>query len=307
MKIFITGITGYIGSSLADRLLQLNYEVSGLVRNLSSKTAVRLNGCKLYEYQNDLGSIKDALQDFHPDIVIHLASLFLSNHQSSDLDPLVESNIIFSARICEAMAGVGINKIINTGTSWEHFENGSFNPVNLYAATKGVADSILDYYVQAKNFKAINLKLFDSYGPKDTRKKLFFHLREAARSGVMLKMSPGDQLISMVYIEDIISAYLEAIACINELNGKHTFGVGAEKLISLKNLVDHYSKVIKLDVPVSFGALPYRDREVMIPWNNYLRIPNWSPQIQLEDGLSKMELDKSIGGLLSGNPRSLVP
>jgi nucleoside-diphosphate-sugar epimerase len=306
MKIFITGITGYIGSSLADRLLQLNYEVAGLVRNLSSETIVRLNGCKLYEYQNDLGSIKDALQDSHPDIVIHLASLFLSNHQSADLDPLFESNIILSARIYEAMAGAGVNKIINTGTSWEHFENGIFNPVNLYAATKGAAESVLDYYVQAKNFKAINLKLFDSYGPKDTRKKLFFHLREAARNKVILKMSPGDQLTSMVYIEDIISAYLEAITCINELNGKHTFGVGAEKLITLKNLVALYSRVIKLDVPVSFGALPYRDREVMIPWNNYLRIPNWSPQIQLEDGLSRMELDNSIGGLLSGDPRSLV-
>ncbi|MBT8563249.1 NAD-dependent epimerase/dehydratase family protein [Polynucleobacter paneuropaeus] len=306
MKIFITGITGYIGNSLADRLLQLNYEVAGLVKNLSSETMVRLNDCKLYKYQNDLGSIKDALQDFHPDIVIHLASLFLSNHQSSDLDSLVESNVILSARLCEAMLDVGINKIINTGTSWEHFESGSFNPVNLYAATKGAAESILDYYVQAKSFKAINLKLFDSYGPKDTRKKLFFHLREAARNSVTLKMSPGDQLISMVYIEDIISAYLKAIACISELNGKHTFGVGAEKLISLKTLVSLYSGVIKLDVPVSFGALPYRDREVMIPWNNYLRVPNWSPQIQLEEGLLRMELDKSIGGLLSSDPRFIA-
>jgi nucleoside-diphosphate-sugar epimerase len=307
MKIFITGVTGYIASSLADKLLQLNYEVAGLVRNLSSETAVRLNRCKFYEYQNDLGSIKDALQDFHPDIVIHLASLFLSNHQSADLDPLIESNIILSARIFEAMAGVGVNKIINTGTSWEHFENETFNPVNLYAATKGAADSILDYYVQAKSFKAINLKLFDTYGAKDTRKKLFFHLREAARNRITLKMSPGDQLISMVNIEDVISAYLKAIACINELNGKHTFGVGAEKLISLKNLVSLYSEVIKSDVPICFGALPYRDREVMIPWNNYLRVPNWSPKIQLKEGLTMMELDKSIGGLLSSDPRSLAP
>lgn len=301
MKIFITGITGYIGSSLAERLLQLNYEVAGLVRNLDVNTVISTSGCKLYEYKNNLSSIKDALQDFRPDIVIHLASLFLSNHQPTDLDPLVESNVILSARLYEAMLSVKVNKIINTGTSWEHYENGGFNPVNLYAATKGAAESILDYYVRAKNFKAINLKLFDSYGPKDNRKKLFFLLREAARNKVILKMSPGDQLINLVYIEDIICAYLKAIACINKYNDKLTFGVGAEKLISLKNLVACYSDVIQREVPVHFGALPYRDREVMTPWVDYLKIPGWAPQISLVDGISKMESDKSIGGLLSGN------
>lgn len=306
MKIFVTGITGYIGACLAERLLQLDYKVAGLVRNLSSEKAVRLNHSNFYKYHNNLSSIKDALEDFRPDIVIHLASLFLSSHEPDDLDPLVESNLILSARLYEAMRCIGVNKIINTGTSWEHYENQNYNPVNLYAATKGAAESLLDYYVQAKNFKAINLKLFDSYGPKDNRRKLFFYLRKAVKNRVTLKMSSGDQLINLVYIEDIISAYLTAIACIDGFKGKHTFGVGAEKLVTLRNLVACYAEVVKLDVPVDFGALPYRDREVMNPWSNYSTIPNWSPQIQLEDGLSRMESDQSIGGLLSGIQKPLT-
>lgn len=299
MKIFITGVTGYIGGRLVDGLLRKKYQVAGLVRSLSVDTNLQIHGCKLYQYRNNLDSIKDALQDFRPDVVIHLASLFLSNHQSVDIDPLVESNILLSARLYEAMLEVGINKIINTGTSWEHYENASFNPVNLYAATKGAAESILDYYSHAKNFTTLNFKLFDSYGSGDSRKKLFFYLREAARNGVTLKMSPGEQLINLVYIDDIIAAYIQTISSINRYAGKHTFGVGAEKLISLKNLVAIYSDVIQRDVPVHFGALPYRDREVMTPWNDYLKVPDWSPQISLVDGISKMELDESIGGLLS--------
>ncbi len=300
MKIFITGVTGYIGGRLVEELLQKKYQVAGLVRSLSADTNLQTHGCKFYQYQNNLDSIRDALQDFGPDVVIHLASLFLSNHQSVDIDPLVESNVLLSARLYEAMLSVGINKIINTGTSWEHYENASFNPVNLYAATKGAAESVLDYYSHAKNFTTLNLKLFDSYGPGDSRKKLFFYLREAARSGITLKMSPGEQLINLVYIDDIISAYILIISNINKYAGKHTFGVGTEKLISLKNLVAIYSDVIQRDVPVHFGALPYRDREVMTPWNDYLKVPHWSPQISLVDGIFKMELDESIGGLLSG-------
>lgn len=300
MKIFITGVTGYIGGRLVDGLLQKKYQVAGLVRNLSEDTNLQLRGCKLYQYRNNLGSIKDALQDFRPDIVIHLASLFLSNHQPVDIDPLVDSNILLSARLYEAMLDVGINKIINTGTSWEHYQNANFNPVNLYAATKGAAESILDYYSHAKNFTTLNFKLFDSYGPGDSRKKLFFYLREAARNEVTLKMSPGEQLINLVYIDDIISAYTQTISSINKYTGKHVFGVGTEKLISLKNLVAIYSDVIQRDVPVHFGALPYKDREVMTPWDDYLKVPDWSPQTSWVDGISKMESDKSIGGLLSG-------
>jgi nucleoside-diphosphate-sugar epimerase len=301
MKIFITGVTGYIGGMLAERLLEKKYEVSGLVRSVSSSAALKLNGCRLYRYQNDIGSIREALQDFRPDVVIHLASLFLSNHKSSDIDSLVESNVLLSARLYQAMLDVDLNKVINTGTSWEHYENANFNPVNLYAATKGAAESILNYYSNAKNFTVLNLKLFDSYGPKDTRKKIFFHLREAVRSGLALKMSPGDQLINLVYIEDVISAYIKSIDSIHEYSGKHTFGIGAKKLITLKNLVNCYSHVIQQEVPVNFGTLPYRDREVMDPWSDYLGIPDWSPQISLEEGMLRMELDGSIGGLLSDN------
>ena len=53
--------------------------------------------------------------------------------------------------------------------------------------------------------------------------------------------------------------------------------------------------------PIAFmRGMTIRDREVMIPWNDYLKVPDWSPQISLVDGISKMELDESIGGLLSG-------
>ncbi len=300
MKIFITGVSGFIGGRLVESLIQKKYQTAGLVRNLSSNIKSRLNGCKLYHYRDNLDSIKNALQDFRPDVVIHLASFFQSNHLLVDIDPLVESNILLSARLYEAMLEVGINKIINTGTSWEHYEDASFNPVNLYAATKGAAESILDYYSNAKNFTTFNFKLFDTYGPGDTRKKLFFHLREAVRSGVILKMSPGEQLINLVYVDDIISAYIQAIGTINEYSGKHVFGVGAEKLISLKNLVAFYSSITKKEVPVHFGALPYREREVMMPWTNYRNIPNWSPKVSLEEGIIRMESDVTIGGLLSG-------
>lgn len=42
-------------------------------------------------------------------------------------------------------------------------------------------------------------------------------------------------------------------------------------------------------VPVTFGARPYRDREVMRPWTKGVRLPGWTPRVALEDGIRRME------------------
>lgn len=299
MKIFVTGVSGYIGSMLVEKLLELNHQVSGLIREESRVKQIN-NSCKLYEYKKDIKSIRNALQEFKPDIIIHLASLFLQNHESEDINRLFESNILLNAYLYQSMLDVGVKKIINTGTSWEYY-NQINKPVNLYAATKIASEKLLEYYIDVHNFKVINLKLFDSYGPKDKRKKLFYYLRNAVRSRDYFKISPGDQLLNLVYIDDTLSAYTLAINEIENGLNKNTFGVGGNKLITLKELVDCYSRVLGVPIPVLFGALNYRDREVMIPWQKFDVVPGWVPKMDLEEGIYRMEIDESIGGILSGD------
>lgn len=116
------------------------------------------------------------VENINPDIVIHIASLTSVTHDYSTIENLLRSNIEFPTKLLEAMEVAGVKKFINTGTTWQNYNSADYEPVNLYAATKQAFEDILKYYIFAKGFSSITLRLFDTYGPNDTRKNLYHYL-----------------------------------------------------------------------------------------------------------------------------------
>lgn len=300
MKLFLTGATGFIGSRLALRLVAEGHELAIVVRPDSRLDILQavLPQIQVHVYDGSIASLLWALKAAKPELVCHVASLFLVQHKPEDVARLVESNLNFPAQLLEAMNQLGIKRLINTGTSWQHYKNEAYNPVNLYAATKQAFESLLAYYVEAQDFKAITLKLFDTYGPGDTRPKLFSLLRKTARTGEPLRMSPGEQLIDMVYIDDVLDAYLQAITRLSSVTKAESYAVSTQLRISLQKLVQTYSEVVQRPLNVEWGGLPYRPREVLEPWIDYERVPGWHARVVLADGIVRMEQDRQIGGLL---------
>lgn len=291
MKLLLTGATGFIGSQLAHRLLAEGHELAILVRpdsNLDVLNAV-LPQIQVHIYDGSYASMLRALEAATPSTVCHVASLFLAQHKPEDVARLIESNLNFPTQLLEAMNQVGAKQLINTGTSWQHFQNESYNPVNLYAATKQAFESLLAFYVEAQGFKAITLKLFDTYGPGDTRPKLFSMLRNAVLSQAKLPMSPGEQMIDLVYIDDVMDAFINAIHALPAQTTGHThFGVSSGRPLRLKDLVAVYEKTLNVKLSVEWGGRTYRTREVMLPWHAPT-LPGWQARVALEDGLARME------------------
>lgn len=300
MKILVSGATGYIGSNLVKWLIRNKHEVSILVRpnSVILETEFSEKRINSYVYDGSLKSVIDAFDDSNPSIVCHLASLFLSQHQPEDVSRLIESNLNFPTQILEAMSLMGIRSFINTGTSWQHYQNEEYNPVNLYAATKQAFENIAQYYSNAKEIKVITLSLFDTYGPGDRRAKLFTLLRNCIHNGTSLNMSPGLQKLDLVYIDDVMRAYQNTIDNFSSLN-KATYGISSGKTIELNKLVEIYSQLTGREIKINWGGLPYREREVMTPWENFKYLPNWAPTIDLCDGIMMMEKDPTINGLCS--------
>ena len=71
------------------------------------------------------------------------------------------------------MINAGCYRMVNTGTSWQHYENSDHRPSNLYAATKQAFEEILNFYATAYPLRVCSLHLSDTYGPNDIRPKLF--------------------------------------------------------------------------------------------------------------------------------------
>jgi nucleoside-diphosphate-sugar epimerase len=301
MNVLVTGATGYIGSCLVGRLIKLGHSVTAIV--LQGTGVEALEPCRddvhICIYDGSMASLHEAVTVGRPDVTIHVASLFLVSHKPVDVDRLIASNVLFPTQLLECLDQAGYRKLLNVGTSWQNYLDASYNPVNLYAATKQAFYDLLSYYVEGRGWQAVTLKLFDTYGIGDQRPKLMTLLRQTAREGNVLKMSPGEQKIDPVYIDDIMDAFVLALDHIGKVSASETYGVCTEHPVSLRELVEIYSAVVRKPLRIEWGGLPYRPREVMMTWKNYSLLPGWKAKVSLREGIALMEKDASIGGLLA--------
>jgi nucleoside-diphosphate-sugar epimerase len=289
----ITGGTGFVGSNLAKRLVRDGWKVhiTTIPNDNLSQIQEIIDQVTLHVHDGSSAGMLEIVARVKPLVVFHLASLFLSEHTVDQVEPLVRCNILFGTQLLEAMAANGVHLLVNTGTSWEHYENKPYSPVNLYASTKQAFESILQYYVEAKGFQAVTLKLFDTYGQVDPRPKLFTLLRRVASEQNTLAMSPGEQMIDLVHVDDVVEAFsLSAQRLVNDtVKGHERYSVSSGQPIRLRDLVELYGHVTGSTLPIEWGGRPYRDREVMVPWNSGTPVPGWRPGVGLEEGIRQME------------------
>lgn len=144
--------------------------------------------------------------------------------------------------------------------------------------------------------KVITLKLFDTYGPDDFRPKLFSLLTKNAVGQQTLDMSPGEQMVDFVYIDDVIDAYVLAAHRLQTemVAGHEQYAVSSGAPVKLKQVVMTYNRICGNKLKINWGGRPYRPREVMTTWTKGPMLPGWSPKIGLEEGIKKTEAEVKI-------------
>jgi nucleoside-diphosphate-sugar epimerase len=288
----VTGATGFVGSHLVRRLLAENWNVSIMIRPQSKLEGVKdcLEHLNILEHDGTTHHMMKIIGSLNLDVIFHLASLFLAEHHPRDIEPLIQSNILFGVQLVEAMARYGIYHLVNIGTSWQHYQNSDYSPVCLYAATKQAFEAILKFYVESTSLKVVTLKLCDTYGPGDFRNKLFGLLQRSSETQEPLMMSPGEQWMDLVYIDDVVEALLIAASRLQDqsIHSYEDFTVYSNKPVPLKKVIVIYESILGKKLPVHWGAKPYRAREVMFPWNRGRILPGWHPKVNLDEGMRRI-------------------
>ena len=296
VKVLVTGISGFIGSHLARRLVAEGVRVYGLVRGSSNLWRIQdlKNQINLYHVDlRDFASVRKAAQDIKPQKLFHLAAYVDVSRSFEVMEEMVEVNIKGTLNLLRALDGTGYDCFINTGTCEEYGDNPvPFreeqipNPVSPYSAAKVSTSMFCQMLHKTRGLPIITLRPFLTYGPRQESNMLIPLLIKKMIKGEALEMTQGEQTREFNYVDDIVDGFIKASISPGAIGEIINIGNGLE--YKIRDVVEMILKLMDSPLKPKLGALDYRPGEARHFYcdNTKAReILGWSPKVDLEDGL----------------------
>lgn len=323
-KALITGGAGFIGSNLAASLLNKGWGVT-IFDNLSRRGSEKNLAWLLDNYRfNDLNvEIKD-VRDFSSlravvgdaDVIFHLAAQvavttsFINPREDFEVNALGSFNVLEAARqlgnrpiviysstnkVYGQMDGVKVN-----GGKYRYdyvrYKNGIAEnwPLDFhspYGCSNGVADQYTRDYYRIYGLPTVVFRQSCIYGPRQMGMEdqgWVAHFAISALFGRQINIyGDGRQVRDLLYVDDLISAYLAAVEKIDVSRGKvYNIGGGLENSFSLLEYLKLLEKLDGKKIKVSFSDWRPGDQKVYISNNSKLKKElGWAPQVSSQDGL----------------------
>lgn len=287
MTILLSGSSGFIGSNLLKRIREEGYNLILLVRNKNqNKSSNKIK----YIIEEDLSSLNPDHQKI--DLIIHLATHFTSKHNWDDIDKLIDGNIKLGLKLLEIAKHHEAN-FINTSSFAQSISKTKSYAQNLYAQTKKSFQEILKYYCYNEEITAIDLELFDSYGPDDNRNKFYKLAIKDFVTGANFRMSEGNQEICLTHVNDIIEAIEICISILPKLSSYNAFTLlNEEQTYILRELALELRTICESSSLIENGFYNYRKNEIFKLESDYQPLPGWSPNVSLSKGIIEILKDK---------------
>jgi nucleoside-diphosphate-sugar epimerase len=284
-NILITGCSGF----LAFNFIKENYKIYNFYC-IFNKTKIPKKFYKIsFVFKNNnINSLVKFIKKIKPDLTIHMATKYIKIDQIKSTKATVDANILFGSCLLQSLNYCGYKKIINFSSIWQNIENkNSYSPQNFYSSTKEAFEKILEYHVKKQNFKALTLKIYDTYGHNDTRKKVFQFVTKKIRNNEKIYLENKSRKISLVHYKDINSGIKVAINYIlkKKFNYK-IFSLRASKIHKLKKIIDTFMHINNLDYKINW----VKNKNQIKLNQSFKNLPGWKPKISLKQGLQEFKI-----------------
>ena len=296
VRVLITGATGFVGSFVLRRLLaDGRHEVAALIRDSADPwRIVDVLACvsRIEADLGDLGPAEGRILDFAPEAVLHLAWTGVSALTRDD--PAQVAEVARTLALVRVAARAGARHWIGLGSQAEYGpregptdEEAPTRPVSLYGIAKLSAGLVARHQCAAAGLRFAWLRLFSTYGPMEGPDWLLPGLIRRLLRGERPALTAGEQRYDYLYVEDAAEAICRT-ALAPTASG--LFNLGSGRAVRLRDLIERVRDLVDPRLPLEFGAVPYRDGQVMHLQAETSRLRDaigWSPAIGLDEGLRR--------------------
>jgi len=271
MRIFITGISGFVGAGLARGLLGDGAEVHGLVRPSSNLWRLADIRDRLHLHSGDLldaESMRAALHAARPDALFHLG-VYGAYPTQKDKNTIVRTSLLATMDLLDMAKEAGVGIIVNTGSSSEYGtknhpmrEDEIIEPNGYYAVGKAAQTLYCQQFAREEKIPVITLRLFSVFGPYEEPTRFIPTLISNALANKDIPLANASTARDFVYLDDCVEAY--RLAARHPELSEHIFNVGSGVQHTIKEAFD---EVVALSGSASrplIGAYEGRDFDTSI-------------------------------------------
>lgn len=285
-KILVTGATGFIGSKLSEKLIQLNAKVYAVSRReISSKN-------NIIWFKGDLADssfVDKVISEIRPDYIFHLASHVVGSRSVENVLSTFKNNLEPTVNLLIAVQKYNCKRIIITGSFEEGLIpiNGKIVPSSPYAVTKIAKTNYAKMFHALYNTPVSIASLFMVYGPGQIENKLVPYVILKALKNEVIEISSGKRMIDWIYVDDVVLGLIKMLVA-DGIDGK-IVELGSGSSISIKEIVKTIVKLIDPNLKAEFGAISDRqlEQEKTANTNDSFQHLNWKTVINIEDGLKE--------------------
>ncbi|MBT2581229.1 NAD-dependent epimerase [Planococcus sp. ISL-109] len=323
MKILITGTAGFIGSTLARKLLKLDHSIVG-IDNLNDYYSVSLKESRLdlvegdnfKFYKVDLENTNEIEKIFNeeaPEVVVNLAAQAGVRYSLENPRAYIDSNIVGFTNILESCRHNDVKHLIYASSSSVYGANTSLpfsvhdnidHPLSLYAATKKANELMAHTYSSLYNIPTTGLRFFTVYGPWGRPDMALFMFTKNILEGKPIDVfNNGEMMRDFTYVDDIVEAISRLIDKPAQPNPEWTgetpdpgtsyapykiYNIGNNSPVKLMDFIEAIEEktgkeAIKNYMPLQAGDVPATYANV----EDLFRDIDFQPQTNIKDGVGK--------------------
>jgi nucleoside-diphosphate-sugar epimerase len=267
MKILLTGATGFLGSHIAEELIENGHELILTKRQSSNLWRCESFESKVHWVNTDFQSwVKETLK-FYPEIIINSAWNGVSAANREEWGTQVE-NINFQQQLLELASKVKLKRFIGIGSQAEYGEfheriDETFlpKPTTAYGATKLASSIIMSTFCETHNIGWYWFRLFSCFGERESKSWLIPSTIKNMLTKDNMDLTAGEQEYSYMYIKDVARIIVKAVESTAQSG---IYNIAAVKCRTLKEILIFIRDYLNPQFKLNFGALPYRNGQSMI-------------------------------------------